>query len=68
MMENSKDSETTSSVIQVLPRNGQTYNDDTVNVGLDDHPTSDQKSNHKEDNQNIEKPISYWNSLYLFVI
>ena len=69
MMENSKDSETTSSVIQVLPRNGQTYNDDTVNVGLDDHPTSDQKSNHKEDNnQNIEKPISYWNSLYSFVI
>ena len=69
MIENSKDSETTSSVIQVLPRNGQIYNDDTINVGLDDNPSSEQKSNRKEDNnQNEEKSISYWNSLYSFVI
>ena len=68
MIENSKDSETTSSVIQVLPRNGQIYNDDTINVGHDDNPSSEQKSNRKEDNQNKEKSISYWNSLYSFVI
>ena len=68
MMKNSIDSETTLPVIQVLPRNESLNHESSENISQDDHSSSEEKNYQKENNQNKEKSVSYWNSLYSFVI
>ena len=68
MMKNSIDSETPLPVIQVLPRNESLNHESSENIGQDDLSSSEEKNYQKENNQNKEKSVSYWNSLYSFVI